>query len=62
MFVQKVFADWQKTDLGKRALSRLDFPDLAGSPFDDYWNNPFSLTRERTENDILDYELKLGYM
>ena len=61
LFVFKVFADWQKSELGKLALSRLALPDLAGPPFNDLTNNPFSTTQEMTINDILDYQSKLGY-
>ena len=61
LFVYKVFADWQRTELGERALSQLDLPDSAGRPFNDLSNNPFPLTQQKTGNDILDYESKLCY-
>ena len=62
LFVFKIFADWQKSDIGKVALSELNFSDLVGRPFNDLSNNPFTTTQDLTNNDILNYESKLGYM
>ena len=61
LFVFKIFADWQKTDLGKLALSQLDSFNFEAPAFNGLSNDPFSNTHEMTNNDILDYQSKLGY-
>ena len=61
LFVFKIFADWQKTDLGKLALSQLDSFSFEAPAFNGLSNDPFSNTHEMTNNDILDYQSKLGY-
>ena len=57
----KKFADWQRTPEGKEALEGQNFPDAPGRPFNNLTANPFLLTRDKTDKQVLDYEKNLCY-
>ena len=57
----KIFADWQKSELGQIALSAFNSNDSPGPPFNNLTVNPFTTTQHKTENQILDYEKNLCF-
>ena len=59
--VFKIFADWQKSELGQIALSAFNSNDSPGPPFNNLTVNPFTRTQHKTENQILDYEKNLCF-
>ena len=59
--VFKIFADWQKSELGQLALSSFNSTISPGRPFNNSTINPFTATQNLTENQVLDYEKNLCY-